>query len=260
MARRTATLALAASLMHAAGALVASRGGGARLGGWTRARPTMSTAYSIDDMPIPGPVTPVRNQVLVKLVESTLTTIGGLIMPDDSAKKPCEGTIISAGPGNLHPDTGYLTPMPLSVGESVLFGEFDGYPVDYCGESHVLVKDDDVLFAWSGAKTVEAVRPVSDRLLVRVTKKAEERESGIVLSADAAETQKVSEGVVLRAGEGRKAVSDGTVTPMPVAVGEYVKYRDYAGVQVVINAEKLVVCRAADCLSKWAADDEPTAE
>jgi hypothetical protein len=38
------------------------------------------------------------------------------------------------------------------------------------------------------------------------------------------------------------------------------RYRDYAGVQVVINAEKLVVCRAADCLSKWAADDEPTAE
>ena len=67
------------------------------------------------------------------------------------------------------------------------------------------------------------MRTIGDRLLVRVTKKADETRVGArALSAEAAASAKVSEGVVLKAGAGRLG-SSGKTGPMPVKVDQYVK-------------------------------------
>ena len=190
--------------------------------GVQRLAPRASAAFTLDDKPIGSEVTAMQNFILVKLGDSLTMTFGGLIMPDESQTKVTEGSVISAGPGRLHDKTGYLIPNPIEAGDSVLFGEYDGVPCEYCGEDHTLVRDDDVLLRWRGDKTLENVEPVGDRILVRVTKKADETVSGLALSASAAEQQKVSEGVVLKAGEGRKS-SNAVIAPMPVKVGQYVK-------------------------------------
>ncbi|CAN0055259.1 unnamed protein product [Phaeothamnion confervicola] len=38
---------------------------------------------------------------------------------------------------------------------------------------------------------------------------------------------------------------------MPVARGDFVKFREYAGIDIVIAGENYSVCRMVDCLSKW---------
>ena len=85
------------------------------------------------------------------------------------------------------------------------------------------------------------------------------------------EQTKTSAGKVVKVGAGRLA-ADGSAMPMPVAVGESVKFRDYAGAgaalprgaapslhtqpaqagsEVKLEGVDYVVCRASDCLAKW---------
>jgi chaperonin GroES len=51
-------------------------------------------------------------------------------------------------------------------------------------------------------------------------------------------------------GSGRVA-ANGERIPMPVVVGDFVKFRDYAGSEVRIEGVSYIIVRAADCLAKW---------
>jgi chaperonin GroES len=55
---------------------------------------------------------------------------------------------------------------------------------------------------------------------------------------------------VMAVGKGRVA-ANGERTPMPVAVGDFVKFRDYAGSEVRITGISYIIVRAGDCLAKW---------
>lgn len=133
----------------------------------------------------------------------------------------------------------------------MLYGKYDGTAIKYCGDDHQLIRDDDVLIAWEGDQlNVDTARPIRDRVLLTATKAEETTSAGIALAPGVAEQQKTSIGKVVKVGEGRLA-SAGSVMPMPVAVGESVKYRDYAGSDVKIQGVDYVVCRMIDCLAKW---------
>ena len=54
---------------------------------------------------------------------------------------------------HLHPDTGVVVPNPVTEGDRVLYGKFDGTSVKYCGEDHQLIKDDGTISASRGAFT-----------------------------------------------------------------------------------------------------------
>jgi len=57
----------------------------------------------------------------------------------------------------------------VSPGSNVLYGKFDGMKVEYNGEAHVLIRDDDVLLTWDGpTMTEETVKTVRDRLVGRL--------------------------------------------------------------------------------------------
>jgi chaperonin GroES len=45
--------------------------------------------------------------------------------------------------------------------------------------------------------------------------------------------------------------SSGELMSMPATVGEYVKFRDYAGSEIRIQGIDYVVIRGSDCLAKW---------
>ena len=207
--------------------------------------------YTLDDVPIGSALSPVGNYALVKITEGKDATKGGVLLPDQAKEKPSEGSVVAAGPGRSHPDTGTLIAMPVAEGESVLYGKFDGTPVKYCGEDHMLIRDDDVLLAWdTGAMSFDGVRCISDRILVSVTKQEDTTVSGIALAPGAAEQAKTSAGKVVKMGEGRVA-ANGEVLPNPVSVGEYVKFRDFAGSDVKLDGDDYVICRMSDCLAKW---------
>ena len=47
--------------------------------------------------------------------------------------------------------------------------------------------------------------------------------------------------------------ANGDIAPMDVAVGEFVKYRDYGGAEVEIAGEDYMIIKMSDCLCKWSA-------
>lgn len=57
---------------------------------------------------------------------------------------------MATGTGRVHPDTGVNIPVPVEIGESVLYGKFDGTAIKYNGDDHALIRDDDILFKFAG--------------------------------------------------------------------------------------------------------------
>ena len=89
----------------------------------------LTGAHSLQGKPIDGPLEPLSNFVLVKVREAAAQTLGGVVLPDQAKEKPTEGTVVACGPGKVHLDTGVKIDMPMSVGDRVLYGKFDGSKV-----------------------------------------------------------------------------------------------------------------------------------
>ena len=122
----------------------------------------------------------------------------------------------------------------VSAGDTVLYGKYDGTVVEYNGEEHMLIRDENVLLKWGGGEmTVDAVTPVWDRILIKTEGVGEETSSGIALAASAASQARITFGEVIAAGTGMIS-ANGEIAPMDVNVGEFVKYRDYGGAEVEI--------------------------
>merc|ERR1719324_1140682 len=208
--------------------------------------------YTLDDAPIGGPLEPVANYILVKIDDGIDATKGGVFLPDQAKEKPSAGIVVAAGAGKAHPDTGVVIPNPVGEGDRVLYGKFDGTSVKYNGEDHQLIKDDDILLSWAGdaSMTLGEVKCVADNVLVQVTKNEEETASGIALAAGVSEQTRTTSGVVVKTGTGRIA-ADGASVPVPVQVGESVKFKDYAGADIRLDGEDYIVVRVPDCLAKW---------
>jgi chaperonin GroES len=82
-----------------------------------------STINKIDGIPISGDLAPWSNNLLIKVKEVASATSGGLYIPDNAKERPTEGLVIAAGPGRVHPDTGILIGIAVTVGENVIYGK-----------------------------------------------------------------------------------------------------------------------------------------
>lgn len=87
------------------------------------------------------------------------------------------------------------------------------------------------------------IRPLHDRVIVR--RKEEERTtaSGIVIPDSA--TEKPIQGEILAIGKG-KILENGSVRPLDVKVGDVVLFGKYAGTEVKVDGESLLVMREED--------------
>jgi chaperonin GroES len=208
-----------------------------------------AAAHTLEGKPISGPLLPLSNFVLVKVREAKEQTLGGIILPDQAKEKPTAGSVVSVGPGKTHQDTNVVIPMPVSVGDGVLYGKYDGSKIDYNGEEHTLIRDEDILLSYKGGEmTLEGIEPAWDQVVVKV-ETSSETSSGIITAS--ASEHASSEGQVMSVGKGRVA-SNGELIPLGISVGEYVKFRYYAGSEVRLSGSEYVIVRASDCLAKWA--------
>ena len=142
--------------------------------------------------------------------------------------------------------------MPVTPGEHVVYGKYDGTEIDYDGEKHALIRDEDILVKWSGEKlTNDNAEVVSDNVLVRVTdSKDGETASGLVIAATVEKGKKPSTGEVVKVGPGRMA-SNGEIMKVDISEGDMVKFRDFAGNEVMIEGEEYSVVRMPDILAKF---------
>ncbi len=90
------------------------------------------------------------------------------------------------------------------------------------------------------------LKPLGDRLVVKPIEQEERTAGGIILPETAKE--KPQEGEVIAAGPGR--VDDtGKRVPMEVKVGDRVLYAKYAGTEVKLGDEKLLILKESDVLA-----------
>ncbi len=86
---------------------------------------------------------PLGDRVIVKQDEAEATTASGLFLATESKEKPQTGTVLAVGPGKLDKDGKYL-PMPVSVGEKVIYGKFGGTEITIDGEEVLILRADDL--------------------------------------------------------------------------------------------------------------------
>jgi chaperonin GroES len=209
-----------------------------------------TSTYTLDGQEIRGPITPLRNFILVKVKDTLTATAGGILLPDQSKERPTEGLVIAAGPGKVHPFTAVRIHNPIQEGMSVLYGKFDGKPIIYNDDSCQMIRDDDVLLYYDGiTMKLDNVTPVRDYVLLELDDDPETlaTSSGVVIANQVVADNLPCEGTVVKVGEGRMA-STGELTTPPVKVGERVKFKEYAGNDVTIDGKAYSVVKMVDIL------------
>ena len=90
------------------------------------------------------------------------------------------------------------------------------------------------------------IRPLHDRAVIRRTEEQRTSPGGIVIPDSAAE--KPIRGEVVAVGKG-KILENGDVRPMDINVGDRVLFGKYAGTEVKVDGEDLLVMREDDIMA-----------
>ncbi|MEE8472674.1 MAG: co-chaperone GroES [Dehalococcoidia bacterium] len=91
------------------------------------------------------------------------------------------------------------------------------------------------------------MEPLADRVVIRPTEKEEITKGGIILPDTVKE--KPQDGLVVAVGPGKLA-DDGKRVKLEVKVGDNVIYAKYAGTEIKVDDEELIVVRESDILAK----------
>jgi len=208
-------------------------------------------AETLEGRSIEGELKPVNNFVLVKVAKEQEEIAGGIVLAKSAQIKKTEGLVVSKGPGKAHTESGLPYPIPVEPGESVLYGKYDGTEVEYNGEKHTLIRDDDILVKYAGSElSLETVETINDYVLVEVEMKEDETSGGVLLAASSDSNKRPSTGKVIKVGGGKMG-TDGSFMAMDVKEGDMVKFRDFAGNEVSIESREFSVVRSADILAKF---------
>ena len=100
--------------------------------------------------------TPLHDRILVRRVEESETTRGGIIIPDTAKDKPQEGEVIAVGKGKIN-EEGKVRPLDVKEGDRILFGKYAGTEIKLDGEDLVIMREEEVLGVITGAPKRETV-------------------------------------------------------------------------------------------------------
>ncbi len=89
------------------------------------------------------------------------------------------------------------------------------------------------------------IKPLGDRIIIKVVESEETTKSGIVLPGTAKE--KPMQGEVLAVGSGEMV--DGKKVPLELKVGDKVIYSKYAGTEVKVDGNEYLIIRQSDVLA-----------
>ncbi|NLM40375.1 MAG: co-chaperone GroES [Firmicutes bacterium] len=91
-----------------------------------------------------------------------------------------------------------------------------------------------------------SIKPLADRVVLKVLEAEEKTASGIVLPDTAKE--KPQQGKIIAVGPGRVA-DDGKTIPMSVKQGDTVLFAKYAGTEVKYKGEEYLIMKESDILA-----------
>ena len=86
---------------------------------------------------------PLGDRVIVKQDEAEETTASGLYIAREAKEKPQSGIVLAVGDGKLDKD-GNMVPVPVKVGDKVVYGKFGGTEISVDGEDVLILRADDL--------------------------------------------------------------------------------------------------------------------
>ena len=89
------------------------------------------------------------------------------------------------------------------------------------------------------------IKPLCDRVVIKMTEAEETTKSGIILAGNAKEKPVIAEVVAVGPG----GVVDGNQVEMYLAVGQKVLISKYAGTEVKLDGEEFTILRQSDVLA-----------
>ena len=89
-------------------------------------------------------IRPLSDRLVIKVIEDTEQTSGGIFIPDSAKEKSQKGEIVSVGPGAMDKD-GKRTELEVKVGDKVLFAKYSGTDVKFNNQEFKILSEKDVL-------------------------------------------------------------------------------------------------------------------
>ena len=71
---------------------------------------------------------PLGERIVIKVIEDTEQTSGGIFIPESAKEKPQKGEVVAVGLGKMN-DKGEREPMDVKVGDIVLYAKYSGTDV-----------------------------------------------------------------------------------------------------------------------------------
>lgn len=89
------------------------------------------------------------------------------------------------------------------------------------------------------------IKPLSDRVLIKMKENEETTKSGIILAGNSKEKPQIAE--VIEVGPGRKI--DGELEPLDVKKGDNIIVSKYAGTEIKYEGEEYIIVSQSDILA-----------
>ncbi len=90
-------------------------------------------------------IKPLGDRIVVKPLEASEKTKGGIVLPDTSKEKPQEGKIVAVGKGKVL-ESGQVQAPEVKVGDRVLYGKYSGTEITTSeGDELLIMKEEDIL-------------------------------------------------------------------------------------------------------------------
>lgn len=89
-------------------------------------------------------IKPLGDKIVIKVIEDTEQTSGGIFIPDSAKEKPQKGEVIAVGPGKVL-DSGEREPIDVKTGDIVLYAKYSGTDVKIDNVSYKILSVKDAL-------------------------------------------------------------------------------------------------------------------
>ncbi|KAK4432779.1 chaperonin, chloroplastic [Sesamum alatum] len=166
---------------------------------------------------------PLGDRVLVKIKTAEEKTSGGILLPTTAQSKQQSGEVVAVGEGRTVGKN--KVEIGVKTGTKVVYSKYAGTEVEFSGSNHLILKEDDIVGILD-TDDVKDMKPLNDRVLIKVAE-AEEKTAGGLYLTDASK-EKPSIGTVVAVGPG-PLDEEGNRKPLSVAPGNTVLYSKYAG-------------------------------
>ena len=87
---------------------------------------------------------PLSDRIVIKVIEDTEQTSGGIFIPDSAKEKPQKGEVVAVGTGKIN-DNGEREPMDVKVGDIILYAKYAGTDVKIDGVEYKILSVKDAL-------------------------------------------------------------------------------------------------------------------